>query len=262
VTRQELQAAGVITLGGSKAARKLQVEETFIFIPADGNYHPQGKTVYKYDGGGRLLRAVYYQKYPQHADLKLTLVDKFVYEPNGRLDRIDRFDADRDTTTVPASFTAFNYDGQGRVAQIYNNQTTETAARVSYGIESGFATTHIAYYFGNNASMTYTMKFKGGNKVADGGSGSAGHGESGTYTYDNHINPYAHMSWPDLYLSHESRNNVVAQQKSYAGAYPSGDPYKFEYQYDAEGYPTSKVTTYKSVLTGADLYRTRTVYTY
>lgn len=262
VTRQELEAAGVITLGGSKAAKRLQMEESYTFIPADGSYRTQGKTIYKYDGAGRLLRAIYYQKYPQHADLKLTLVDKFVYEAGGRLDRIDRFDADQDTTTVPASFTAFNYDGQGRVAQIYNNQTTETAASVGYGVESGFATINLAYYFGNNASMNYTMKFKGGNKVADGGRTSAGHGESGTYTYDTNINPYAHMAWPDLYLSHESRNNVVAQQKSYGGAYPSGDPYKFEYQYDADGYPTSKITTYKSVVTGEDLYRTRTVYTY
>ena len=91
---------------------------------------------------------------------------------------------------------------------------------------------------------------------------STGAGESGSYTYDHNINPYVHMSWPDLYLSHESRNNVVAQQKNYGGAYPSGDPYKFAYQYDADGYPTSKITTYKSVFTGEDLYTTRTVYTY
>lgn len=260
VTKQDLQ--GVITLGGSKMAKKLQMEESFTFIPADGSYRPQGKTVYKYDGAGRLSRAIYYQKYPQHAELQLTLVDKFVYEPNGRLDRIDRFDAHRDTTVVPASFTAFNYDGQGRVAQIYNNQTTETAARVSYGLENGFATISLAYYFGNNASMNYTMKFRGGNKVADGAGSSTGAGESGSYTYDSNINPYVHMAWPDLYLSHESRNNVVAQQKSYGGAYPSGDPYKFDYQYDADGYPTSKITTYRSVFTGADLYTTRTVYTY
>lgn len=253
---------GVITLGGSKAAKKLKMEEAFTFIPATGNYQPQGKTLYKYDGSGRLLRVLYYQKFPQHADLQLTLVDKFVYEASGRLDRIDRFDASKDTTVVPASFTAFNYDGQGRVAQIYNNQTTETAARVSYGIENGFATINLAYYFGNNASMNYTMKFRGGNKVADGARSSTGAGESGTYTYDSNINPYVHMSWPDLYLSHESKNNVVAQQKSYGGAYPSGDPYKFEYQYDADGYPTSKITTYKSVFTGADLYKTQTVYTY
>ena len=262
VTKQELQTKGVITLGGTKAAKKLQKEEVFTFIPATGTYQAQGKTLYKYDGAGRLLRAIYYQKYPQHAELKLTLVDKFVYEASGRLDRIDRFDADRDTTMVPASFTAFNYDGQGRVAQIYNNQTTETAARVSYGIENGFATIGLAYYFGNNTSMNYTMKFRGGNKVADGARSSTGAGEGGTYTYDSNINPYVQMAWPDLYLSHESKNNVVAQQKSYGGAYPSGDPYKFEYQYDGDGYPTSKITTYRSVFTGADLYKTQTVYTY
>lgn len=262
LSRQELQTMGTITLGGSKAAKKLKMEEVATFIPATGSYQPQGKTLYKYDGSGRLLRVIYYQKYPQHADLQLTLVDKFVYEASGRLDRIDRFDASKDTTVVPASFTAFNYDGQGRVAQIYNNQTTETAARVSYSIESGFATISLSYYFGNNASMNYTMKFKGGNKVADGGRSSTGAGENGTYTYDSNINPYVHLSWPDLYLSHESKNNVVAQQKSYGGAYPSGDPYKFDYQYDAEGYPTSKITTYKSVFSGADLYKTQTVYTY
>lgn len=260
LTKQQLATMGTMVLGGSKAAKRLQMEESYVFTEAAG-YLPQGKTEYRYDGSGRLIRAIFYQKYPQHADLKLTLVDKFIYA-GGKLDRIERFDASRDTTTVPASFTAFTYNGQGRIASMYNNQTNETAARVSYGIENRYATTTINYYYDNNTSLTYTMKFRGGNKVSDEGRSSLGHFESGSYTYDFNINPYVHMSWPDLYLSHESKNNVVAQQKSYSGAYPSGDPYKFQYQYDGEGYPTEKITTYKSVFTGADLYRTKTVYTY
>ena len=260
LTKVQLKDRGVIIMGGSKAAKKLTMEESFTL--ADAGTFAQGKTLYKYDGAGRLIRAIYYQKKPQQADLQLTLVDKFVYESNGKLDRIDRFDAFRDTTVVPASFTAFNYDAQGRVVEIYNNQTTETAARVRYGIENRYATTSIDYFYDNNASLSYTMKFLGGNKVADGVRSSRGDSEGGTYTYDTNINPYVHMAWPDLYLSHESKNNVVAQQKSYAGAYPSGDPYKMEYRYDSDGYPLEKVTTYKSVFTGADVYRIKTVYTY
>jgi hypothetical protein len=261
VSKQELQTRGTIVLGGSKQAKRLQMEEAFTFIPATGSYHPQGKTLYKYDGAGRLIRAIFYQKYPQHADLQLTLVDKFVYE-GGKLDRIERFDAQRDTSFAAASFTTFNYDGMGRIAEIYNNQTTETAARVHYGIENRYATTTIDYYYDNNTSLSYTMKFLGGNKVADEGRSSLGHAEGGTYSYDSNINPYFHMNWADLYLSHESKNNVVAQQKSYSGAYPSSTPYKMEYSYDADGFPVDKITFYKSGMTGADVYKTKTVYTY
>lgn len=259
LTRTQLQTMGTLTLGGSKAARKLKMEESFTLAQAGAV--ARGKTIYKYDGSGRLLRAIYYQKMPHLAEMQFTLVDKFVYETSGRLDRIDRFDA-RDTSFAPASYTAFNYDGQGRVVEIYNNQATETAARVRYGIENHYATVSIDYFYDNNTSLSYTRKFQGGNKVADAARSSLGHSEGGTYTYDTNINPYIHMSWPDLYLSHESKNNMVTQQKSYSGAYPSGDPYKMEYRYDSEGYPLEKVTTYRNVFTGADAYQMKTVYTY
>ena len=105
------------------------------------------------------------------------------------------------------------------------------------------------------------MKIKGGNKFEDSATSLNG-GESGTYQYDFNINPYAHMNIPNIYLSNLSKNNLVAQEKSYSGAIPSSEPYKFEYQYSEDGYPTELVKNFKNYLTGEHLFKIKTIYTY
>ena len=70
------------------------------------------------------------------------------------------------------------------------------------------------------------------------------------------------MNWPDIFLSKSSKNNMISQQKGYAGGFPVAEPYKFEYTYDADGYPVELVKSYKSYTTGEHLYKTKTVYTY
>ena len=106
------------------------------------------------------------------------------------------------------------------------------------------------------------MKIKRGNKVEDAATTSLNKSESGVYGYDFNINPFAHMNMPNLFLSNISKNNMVSHQKSYLGSIPSAEPYKFEYTYDAEGYPTELIKSYKSYTTGEHLYETKTVYTY
>jgi hypothetical protein len=70
------------------------------------------------------------------------------------------------------------------------------------------------------------------------------------------------MNMPDIYLSHLSKNNLIAEQKNHLGAIPSAVAYKYDYVYDDDGYPSEVVTFYKSYRIGEDLYKTKTVYSY
>lgn len=106
------------------------------------------------------------------------------------------------------------------------------------------------------------MKFKDGNMVADNGLSSTGAAEGGTYTYDHNINPYHQMNWPDMYFRNHSKNNRTVQNKGYGGNIPSSVPYKTVYTYDADGYPSQVVKSYKSYATGEHLYDEKTEYIY
>ena len=91
---------------------------------------------------------------------------------------------------------------------------------------------------------------------------STGGGEAGTYKYDFNINPFAHMNMPNIFLSNLSKNNLIEQQKNYSGNIPSAEPYKFEYTYDADGYPVELVKHFKNYRTGEHLFKIKIVYTY
>jgi hypothetical protein len=256
LNRNEVDQHVVYTLGGSKAARKLLREETFLEVM--GQYQPKGKAIYHYDGGA-LKQVDYFQKFPQHAELQFT--QKHVYKYSGTLvSRIDVMDA----ANVATGFTTFTYNPQGtKITNMHQKSyDVETFAAVDYGYAGSHAEITFDYLYNNGNSMEYKMKIVKGNKTEDGAVSSTGGGEGGTYAYDCNINPFAHMNMPNLYLSNISRNNVISQQKGFGGSIPSAVLYKFEYIYDSEGYPTDVIKYYKSGMTGEHIYKTKTVYTY
>ncbi len=255
LTKDQLQTDVVYTLGGKKAAKRLHKEETLLFVM--GNYQPKGKTIYTYNAQGVAV-AEYYQKLPEHAELQLTQTQRYTHTGN-KVARIDFT-----YSNGSAGYTSFEYNAQhSKVTHIRDVQPGgETGAVVEYNYPAGSATITIDYVFDNGHALEYTMQFKGGNKIEDAGVTSRGGREGGTYTYDKNINPYAHMNMPNRYLSNLSRNNLVGQQKGYAGGFPVAEPYKFEYKYDVEGYPVELVKHYKNYLTGEEAYKMKTVYTY
>ncbi|HEY0066011.1 MAG TPA: hypothetical protein VGB46_01570 [Flavisolibacter sp.] len=255
-TKDNMAEGSLIELGGSRAARKLTLEERFLF--AAGNWQADAKTVYSYNGNGDVSKVDYYQKRPQHSDLKLYYTDRFVYS-GSRVDKIRRFDH----TGLEVGFTEFIYDETGKIVNMHQKSyDQETYAGVEYGVDAQHSLITIDYLYGNGHALEYKMKFRGGNKVEDNAMSSTGAGEGGTYGYDFNINPFAHMNMPNIYLSNLSKNNLVQQQKGYSGSIPSGEPYQFEYSYDGQGYPTELVKRYKAYVTGEELYKTKTIYTY
>ena len=257
---RELQAAefvpgSILIMGGSKAPKKLVREESFLWI--QDKYYPESKTIYRYNGD-QLAGMDHFKKYPQHMDLQPSNHKVFNYAGN-QVESISLFDSSGKRVGI----TEFIYDAQGRVVNMqqdsYGNKTYGSA---EHHLVNGSGELILDYLYDNGHAMEYKMKFVDGNKVEDAARTSTGGAEGGRYNYDHYINPYIHLNIPDLYFSYASKNNLTAQQKGYGGNIPSGVPYKYEYSYDAEGYPVELVKSFKNFITGEHLYKTRTVYTY
>lgn len=254
--KSQLQEDVVYTLGGSKEAKKLRREESFLLVM--GAYQPSSKINYTYNTNG-LSVVEFYQKKPQSSELQFTHKHLYNYAGNN-VSRIDVLDAANKAT----GFTDFTYNAQGtKVTNMHQKSyDVETFAAVEHSYTTGAAEITFDYLYNNGHSMEYKMKIKGGNKVEDRAVSSTGGGEGGTYKYDFNINPFAHMNMPNIFLSNLSKNNLIEQQKNYSGVIPSGVVYKYEYTYDNEGYPVELVKHYKNQQTGEHLYQIKTVYTY
>lgn len=255
LTRQQLDETGIIRLGGSKAAKKLTLEESFIY--AAGEYRPRGKTIYHYHANGTLKSMDFYQKKVEESELRKTSSHHFFYV-NNRVDEIKYFDG----FGKQFGYLKFIYNEEGKIENMEQKSYGQTTyAHVYYAYADGAGSIGIDFLFDNGHAMEYIMSFKGGNKVEDKATTSRGGGEGGKYDYDVNINPYVHLNIPNLYLSHTSKNNMIGRQKGYSGAIPTNEPYKYEYSYDGDGYPKELIKSYQSI-EGQHLYHIKTVYTY
>lgn len=253
LTREQLDKDDTIVFNGTKAAKQLVAISTFRLI--NGDTYPDGKTEYHYNSDGSLFGIRYYQKYPQYQDLRLNLTDRFFYT-SGKLDEIKRYDI---ASGKQYGFTRYTYNTDGRISRMFNNSNGVTKEA---SVEWGHSQIAIHYAFDNGHTLSYNMEFAQGNKVKENAVTSRGGGEHATFQYDDHINPYAHMNLPDMYLSNLSKNNIKYEARGYAGAFPSLVPYKWEYSYDAEGYPVQLIKYYKSGGSGEHASTIKTVFTY
>lgn len=255
LARNELDKDLPIILGGSKAPKKLRREESFRYI--QGSYLPDAKTEYIYEAD-KLIRMEHFRKYPQHSELHPSNSKDFKYNA-GLVEAVYLLDSSGKRVGI----TEFFYDGQGRVVNMkqdsYGNQTYGSAAS---NVVDGNGELVLDYLFDNGHAMEYKMTFSGGNKIQDAAKTSTGGTEGGRYSYDHFINPFAHLGIPDLYFSYASQNNLTGQQKGYGGNIPSAVPYKYDYRYDADGYPVELVKSYRNFISGEHLYKIKTVYTY
>lgn len=252
----EIPEGTVIGLGATATPKKIKVEESYLLV--EGAYRPDSKIIYSYGANGLLSQYEFFQKKPQHSDLKLYHKDVYTYSGT-KVDEILRFDSSGQNI----GRTEFTYNASGKITNMLQaSNSGQTGAAVEYSASNGYNNIQIDYLYSNGNALEYKMKFKGGNLVQDAGLSSRGGGETGTYSYDFNINPYAHMNMPNIYLSNLSKNNLIGQSKSYSGSIPSRVPYKFEYTYDDNGYPVQLLTSYTSYTTGEHLYLMKTIYRY
>ena len=259
VLKTNIEEGTVYSLGGSKAAKKLKSELVYKWV--DGAYQSLSKNTYEYDANGRLSQILYHLRRADNSPY-LAMTDKFSYNAAGKVQRINRYDEHN----VLKSETVFDYDQQGRYKRASlteENNFTQGEITYSPAADPGTHQIDIRYSFAQGPFPTnYNMQRKGGNTVKDIKINSNNTTESGTYQYDFNINPYIHMNWPDMFLSNQSRNNLVGQQKVFTWGPHINIPYGFTYTYDADGYPKEVVKTYFNYATGIYVYSTKTVFNY
>ena len=258
--KNELRSDMVYEFGEEKAAKKLKSELTARW---DGNiYKADTKNNYIYDGKGRLIKVEFMQKRLTDGAPFVAKTENLEYN-NNRLEKISIYN---EGNTFAGTRT-FRYDAAGKIIHITEDilNSNKTEVDVAHHGPNGDGLDEVNLYFSySNTTLTmeYYQRWKNGNLFSDNSRYSNDFYQTGSYQHDNGINPFAHMNWPDLYLSNGSKNNLNWQSRSYYGNYPLNVAYSFEYKYDNEGYPVELIRRYKSYITGQHLFTTKTIYNY
>lgn len=255
--RNDLQEGTVYVLGGSRAAKKLRSEITYLFV--NGIYVPESKKTYMYDGN-RLVRVDYYERKQGQHTPNLIATDHFTY--NGQqLKEVRTLDHSNNDRLI--GFRTFGYDVQGRVAQLYEKgQGVEQTHTIGYSSQAqgGIISTSVQDHLHAPNTARHQFRITTGNKV-EGASESLLYRSTSHYRYDTNINPYVHMNWPAAGFERQSKNNLVTEHSSVL--YSSGSSIVsqsgFTYRYDAEGYPI-QVTRLSTL--GQERPVSQTIYTY
>jgi hypothetical protein len=260
--RDQIQEGAVYSLGGSRAAKKLSEELTYKLV--NGSYLPETKTSFQYDGSGKIMEILHYRKKPDHSNY-IAMVDKFDYAA-GRVQSIKRYD---DLNKLMETNT-FTYRPDGKLLQVVKNEgDDQTIADINYtaldggtGI-SGDHSINVHYKY---TQFSYTefnnLLVKGGNVIQSTRSTTHGNSDEGLYNYDFNINPFIHLQIPNMDFTSYSKNNMISRVNTYENAFPLTEPYEFNYDYDADGYPVELVTKFKTYLTGQHAFTIKTVYKY
>lgn len=254
--KYQVHEESVYGIGGSRAAKKLKTELVYKLV--NGAYIPESKMEYLYNASGNLFRINYYKK-RSDGQTYLDKYDLFDYE-QGRIAIIHHLKGNEEFLGA----IQFTYDQDGRVKTMKQNENgAETRGEVTYYNIPGSFVANIKYNYSDHYYTTnYSLMFRNGNAAELQSATSHGSSEMGYYHYDFNINPYVHLKLPSLFLSYESKNNLIDQLKTYVASHPEAAPYTFAYTYDADGYPTQLISEYWAPGTNTRLYTLKTVYTY
>lgn len=259
ISKTELRKNALYVFGEEKEAKLLKNELVYLLV--NGTYKADTKNSYYYNDEKQLTRIEYLRKREATNAPYIAMKEEFVYS-NGKAERINRFDENG----VSTCFTSFEYNGNGKVSRIteQDNNITKTAAVVHHPVNAdGITSVNFNYTYSHNSNnLEYYQRFRNGNIESENSRSSNNSTENAVYSYDENINPFVHMGWPNLFLSNSSKNNIISQQRTYFGNYPANVVYSFEYKYDGDGYPIELIRRYKSYITGQHLFITKTVYNY
>jgi hypothetical protein len=231
LVNSEVNESTTYTLGGSKAAKKLAEEVGYQF--KDGSYQLYNKVTYTYDNEGRLKEIGNYFIDTEHPTphLVLSRVDRFVYN-GGRVEKIESIDKHTPGDPV-VEYSAFTWNGEGKIAGIHYGEVGATAScRMEYATQGSQEVVRVSFLEDNTDNGSRAeLTFAGGNRVEEKTFIPNYLTATRTFTYDDHINPYVHMKWPQINLVHQSKNNVLEERPDFAAVV-----LKCDYTYDADGY--------------------------
>ncbi len=255
VDAKDISSERVYVLGVNREAKKLKTE--LVYRLMDNQYVPESKLEFAYLSNGNIDKITQSLRNDKGSPY-VAMTSQFMYSGQ-YVERINRYDANNNL----AGFTSFTYNGAGKVREMREAENgNETVASVEYS--SGAREEVIARYTYSSGAydLGYYMQIENGNLAQGSKVTSGDQSVLVNYRYDMNINPYLHLNWPDLWLSHQSKNNVVVSVTSSSNTNPGPVPSSYSYTYDNDGYPKEVVITYKHGLYGNYLYTTKTVFTY
>lgn len=254
--RSDVHEDMVYMLGGSRAAKRLQYDQRMIW--ENGVFRATHRTEYEYDQQGQLVKANFLSK-KADGSIQLDASEELIIQL-GKVKTVVRKDGQGNET----SRLEIQYDQQGKIMAMKEKAAgIETSATVTYAVTANGVETMLHYVYSNTPiTMDHWKLLGNGNQVSSSIVYSNHNSELTSSLFDQNINPYIHMNWPDIHLSRNSRNNVNWQRKEYYGAYQVSDPVNFRYTYDHEGYPVTLLQDHRAYVGGQILYTTKTIYHY
>jgi hypothetical protein len=228
-------------LVGSKDAKKLSsyVLSNEVIIAGGGTrYQPNIKVEYTYTAAGHIDH-IHHQTYnPETAQFEETTTDTFVYEG----------DVVSGISTVmngkPYADYQYNYGIENKITatlhyakELVGTQTTRP--------DAGNNRVNVTYSYSNGRSFAYAFDVFYKNIVTDLTTQDQVC-NFGSYGYDKNINPFLHLGYMDFNFENWSANNKIAEDVRYiACGFPTIIPVSHDYTYDTDGYPLTKITTYR-----------------
>lgn len=248
LAKNEITEGRVYTLGGSKAAKKLQSVTQYSFF--NGAFVPSQRQVFAYDAQGRIQHIDQYGTNNQ-GQLQLMSKDEYIYDGNKL--RVENVSVTGGVRTVWYHH-AYTFDAQGRAVQSEYRYLTQHEVYTNQFNSSG-----ITMLMGEGASdpngSRLALKFAGGNRVEV---KTILPGYTTTvinYSHDFNINPYAVIKMPSLRFELSSKNNVQSE------AWEGRDANRNENSYDGDGYLIQVITKSRNS-EGDYINSSKLVYTY
>jgi hypothetical protein len=234
-----------VALGGSKNAKKLSsyVTSHEVNMPgADIAYQFDSRVLYTYNGDGSVA-TIHHEIYnDQTSRFEEEKVETFTYDNgSGYVSKIA-------VTLNGKPYQEYKYEyGLKTKITLTSSDGFVTTQITSVNRETNSPNFFVNYSFSNGQSFLYEFDLRFRNIANDKTIKSGELCEQGSYTYDKYINPFKHLGYIDFDLQNWSASNKVTEDVDYiACSFPTLIPLSHSYSYNQDGYPVTKITTYRS----------------
>ena len=236
-------------LGGKVSVVKKPIF-SFEYLEGPNNTFPiQSRTEYEYNDAGKIERMTFYENYSTDSTAKIPSRYRVFTYPGGTggPSKITEYLAPSNIITFEDTY---EYGVDGTLLRI-----TEVRAGINGPITGVMSLTYDAtntqgiasYQYSNGSGFDYSFDYFLKNIVDDKTTKAGELCNQGAYSYDRNINPFKHMGYVSFVLDNYSANNKVTEDVNYlACAFPTLIPESYTFEYDNMGYPTKKITHYKS----------------
>ena len=213
----------------------------------DLGFQPQLKVNYQYNSKNKLIGYVVSSYTPDTGNFQELRHIEVIYTG----DAVSKILEYLPNEVNPYLEYIYEYRQDGRVLKIgETNSSTGISSVAEFQYDDANGSVKVAYAFSNGGSFEYEFQLMEGNIVTDKTTRGAQLCSEGSYTYDDHVNPFQTLGYTDYLLINLSKNNKLVENINYVScAFPSLIPESYSYKYNGLGYPTLITTHYKP---GAD----------